>query len=53
MLDLIMKHLNIKDIAFSDDIDGETFDIYILKDVYSGIVKKFEKIDIDVDADVV
>ena len=49
MLDLIMKHLNIKDIAFSDDIDGETFDIYILKDVYSGIVKKFEKIDIDVD----
>ena len=49
MLDLIMKHLNIKDIAFSDDIDGETFDIYILKEVYSGIVKKFEKIDIDVD----
>ena len=49
MLDLIIKHLNIKNVIFSEDIDGDTFKIYIMKDVYSAIVKKFEKIDIAVD----
>jgi hypothetical protein len=49
MLNLIMKHLNIKDIVFGDDIYGNIKDVYIYKDVYSGIVKKFEKIDIEVD----
>lgn len=49
ILDLIIKHLNIKDIQFSEDINGDNFKIYILKDVYSAIIKKFEKIDIAVD----
>ncbi len=34
---------------FSDDIDGDILKIYIFKEVYTGIIKKFEKIDITVD----
>jgi hypothetical protein len=49
MLDLIIKHLNIKNVIFSEDIDGDNFKIYIMKDVYFSILKKFEKIDIAVD----
>lgn len=49
MLDLIIKHLNIKTVLFSEDIEGDNFKIYIMKDVYSAITKKFEKIDIAVD----
>jgi hypothetical protein len=49
MLDLIIKNLNIKKVIFSEDIDGDIFKIYITKNVYSAIVKKFEKIDIAVD----
>ncbi len=49
MLDLIIKRLNIKNVIFSEDIDGDNFEIYIMKSVYSSIVKKFEKIDISVD----
>ena len=49
ILDLIIKHLHIKDVVFSDDIDGDILKIYIFKEVYTGIIKKFEKIDITVD----
>ena len=49
MLDLIIKNLHIKDVVFSDDINNKTFDVYILKDTYTEICKKFEKIDIEVD----
>ena len=49
MLDLIIKRLNIKDVLFSEDIDGNNFKIFIRKSLHSKIVKKFEKIDIAVD----
>jgi len=49
MLDLIIKRLNIKDVLFSEDIDGNNFKIFIKKSIHSAIVKKFEKIDIAVD----
>jgi hypothetical protein len=49
MLDLIIKHLNIKKVLFGEDIDGDIYKVYIMKNVYSSIVKKFEKIDIAVD----
>jgi hypothetical protein len=49
MLDLIIKRLNIKDVLFSEDIDGYNFKIFIRKSLHSAIVKKFEKIDIAVD----
>ena len=49
MLDLIIKHLNIKKVLFSEDIDGDNFKINIFNNVYSYIVEKFKKIDIVVD----
>jgi len=49
MLDLIIKRLNIKDVLFSEDIDGDNFKIYINKALHSFIVKRFEKIGIAVD----
>ena len=49
MLDLIIKNLNIKEVVFSEDIDGDIYNTFIKKDTYFSIVEKFKKIDIAVD----